>query len=509
MDPFTTIPAELRLQIFLSLQSKTTISSLIQASPIMLKGYLGYKSTITRNLLDRDFDDQMIQDAMGIILFPSLSEARRSNSLVQEHFKSWEARTFPNPLATRDAFLIVQIDKLHSLLMVFVEDYITKATAAFPPREYICLPQLTHSQSHLVFKGKAITRRLDSCNLSEGERRRLLRAFLRVELMSLLQKTPSFISYSLIKRLHIGLISGVKIRDQEAIQCVWVYTSSLYGAVFAHCADAWLPVAEATPEAGLLFPDNLFADPTQYGKDVGINGVEEGSAIESMAQYGFSLIFAIIRYAIARPQDTNTLESFVKKLCSFRMNSFLQNSFRRAISLGRFIPPNNMYYSTLNGGEGFHEQIWFKSLMDKLSPPHGRALQYKIFQQRAWPFFDNDRHYPKDTAMLPLFPPQHFLDRMEQERIDEITPLFGPGPVSNAQVQIKLREFRRAQKWQDKMRPMKENVSNIEPSLPRTSIANHEVSLPAIEKEEQLLTWSSRGVIQWDQSKEAYVLVKI
>ncbi|KAF5680270.1 hypothetical protein FDENT_8473 [Fusarium denticulatum] len=337
MDPFSRIPAELRLQIFSCLPSKATISSVIQASPIMLEQYLGYKSTIIRHLLERDFDDQMIQDAMAIIFYPSLRKARKSKLCFDAHLLHWDCHKLPNPLMTHDTLLLDQLDKLHSLLMVFVEVYITKATADFQPREYICLPQPTYSQSHLVFKGQKVARRFDSCNLSECERRRLLRAFLRVELGSLVQRTASFESDSFTKRRLMSYVGfRVSRRDEEAIRCVWVYTSSLYGAVFAQCADAWLPIADTPSETGLLFPDNVLVDPFEYGKDVGIEGEERRSAIESMAQYGFSLIFTMIRFAIAKPQYTPTLKSFVEKLCSFRMDITSEDLFGRGMPWGGF-----------------------------------------------------------------------------------------------------------------------------------------------------------------------------
>ncbi|EXL45406.1 hypothetical protein FOCG_12798 [Fusarium oxysporum f. sp. radicis-lycopersici 26381] len=258
MDPFTRIPAELRLQIFSFLQSKATISSLIQASPIMLEQYLGCKSTITRHLLKRDFDEKMIQDAMGIVLFPFLRESRRSTLLVHAHLHSWELRELPNPLVTRDVLLMDQLDKLHSLLMEFVEDYITKATATVPPGEYICLPQPSHNHSFLVFKGQKVTKRFDSIQLAEAERKRFLRAFLRVELLSLVQRAINlnYPNTSLIEKIIIK----IKRRSTEAPRCAWAYVSTLYGAIFAHCANAWLPAAHEPAETGLLFPDSLFLE---------------------------------------------------------------------------------------------------------------------------------------------------------------------------------------------------------------------------------------------------------
>ncbi|KAF4495335.1 hypothetical protein FAGAP_8540 [Fusarium agapanthi] len=504
MDPFTRIPAELRLQIFSSLQSKATISSLIQASPIMLKQYLGYKSTVTRNLLERDFDDQMIQDAMGIILFPSLREARKSTFLVHEHLKSWESREFPNPLTTRDAFLVDQLDKLHSLLMVFVEDYITKATAAFPPREYICLPQLSHNQRYLVFKGQKVTKRSDSCHLTDAERRRFLRAFLHVELLSLIHKALSFTTGD--RMLVAKLSRRFRRRHMEAFHCIWVYASSLYGAIFAHCSDAWLPAVDAPPETRLLFPDNFFADPVEYGKDVGIRSKEDLLAVENMACYGFSLIFTMICFAITRPQDTKALESYAKKLCSFKMDPTLHIGcrFKRRFSREREYGP--LYRHSSSYRQHLAGRIWWKSIGSPLPLYFGVVI--KIFQQRAWPFFDDDHHYPEDTDVLPVFPNVYALHYMELEREDEVSSLSGSGPVTRGRVERTMSEFRRSQKWQDKMKQRQGNNSSTESSLPRISIGNRGVALPPIEDQDQLLTWSFRGVVQWDASLEAYVLVK-
>ncbi|KAF5643552.1 uncharacterized protein FTJAE_3352 [Fusarium tjaetaba] len=515
MDPFTRLPAELRLQIFLHLLSKATISSLIQASPTMLEQYLGYKSIIIRHLLERDLDDQMIQDAMAIILYPSLRKARKSKLCFDAHLLHWECHKLRNPLLIHDAVLLDQLDKLHSLLMVFVEDYITKATADFQPREYICLPQPTHSQSHLVFKGQKVAKRFDSCNLSEGERRRLLRAFLKVELGSLNMRTTSFESDPFAKRRILSYVAfGGNRRDEEAIRCVWVYTSSLYGAIFAQCADAWLPVADARPETGLLFPDNVLVDPIEYGMDVGIKGEEKRSAIESMAQYGFTLIFTMIRFAIAKPQYTSTLKSFVEKLCSFRTDITSEDLFGRGMPWGGLHGLSHSTGYRYSGGDLlFDEQPWWKYLGTKLYLDNGGPMQYKIFQQRAWPIFDDDRHYPVNTAALPVLPTPYFFKKMAREmmpreRINDFMSFFEIGSVSYAQLERRARELRRTQKWQDKMKQRQGSDWSTESSLPWISLGNHEVSLPVIESQEQLLTWNSRGVVRYDESKEAYVVVK-
>ncbi|ENH75501.1 hypothetical protein FOC1_g10005474, partial [Fusarium oxysporum f. sp. cubense race 1] len=483
------------------------ISNLIQASPIMLEQYLGCKSTITRQLLKRDFDDKMIQDAMGIVLFPSLRESRRSTRLIHAHLHSWKLRELPNPLVTRDIFLMDQLDKLHSLLMVFVEDYITKAAATFPPREYICLPQPSHNQSFLIFKGQKVTKRFDSIQIAEVERKRFLRAFLRVELLSLVQRAinSSYSKTSSIKKI----IKKLRRRDAEALRCAWAYVSTLYGAIFAYCADAWLPAADEPAGTGLLFPDSLFIDPQAYGKDIGIE-LPWRSDIDCMARYGLSLIFAMIRFAIARPQDKKALETFVKKLCIFGKD----NALAGILFFDRSIYFEDMYdmvylrfpYRSDDRQNLNLPRLWWK--YDSTLYWYHAYLKIKIFQQRAWVFFEDDRYYPKDTTAVPVFPSKEHLDCMAQDLVNKTLSVVGPGPVSTAQLERTRREFRRSQKWQDKMKPKEGNTPGTESSSSLISMGNHEISLPDIENGEQLLTWSPRGVVRWDVSEEAYVLVR-
>jgi hypothetical protein len=58
------------------------------------------------------------------------------------------------------------------------------------------------------------------------------------------------------------------------------------------------------------------------------------------------------------------------------------------------------------------------------------------------------------------------------------------------------------------MKPKEGNTPGTESSSSLISMGNHEISLPDIENGEQLLTWSPRGVVRWDVSEEAYVLVR-
>lgn len=228
-----------------------------------------------------------------------------------------------------------------------------------------------------------------------------------------------------------------------------------------------------------------------------------------MARYGLSLIFAMIRFAIAIPQDKKALETFVKKVCGFgKDNALARILFDRSIY---FEDMYDMVYLRFPYRSDDRQnlnlpRLWWK--YDSTLYWYHVYLKIKIFQQRAWVFFEDDRYYPKDTTAVPVFPSKEHLDCMAQDLVNKTLSLVGPGPVSTAQLERTRREFRRSQRWQDKMKPKEGNTPGTESSSSLISMGNHEISLPDIENGEQLLTWSPRGVVRWDVSEEAYVLVR-
>jgi hypothetical protein len=184
-DPFETLPSEIRLHIFHSLECKSSILPLIEASPAMLQQYLANKRRILRPALAAEFDDEMIQYAMAIILCPKahlyLLIGRDAEPMAQ-HIRSWSQYQLPNPLEEDDDYLLDRLNKLHNQLLVLIEDYITKGIASCPPREYSCLPKSRTTERHLMFKNQVVTTRFDSAYLTAAERKRFLRSFLLYEL---------------------------------------------------------------------------------------------------------------------------------------------------------------------------------------------------------------------------------------------------------------------------------------------------------------------------------------
>lgn len=95
----------------------------------MLYQYAESRAFITMKILYADFDDKMIQDAVGIITFPSYDPYDMYNIYpTSDPFNSWKAQLLRKPLQT-DHNLSNELEKLHGRLLLFIEDYLTKATA--------------------------------------------------------------------------------------------------------------------------------------------------------------------------------------------------------------------------------------------------------------------------------------------------------------------------------------------------------------------------------------------
>lgn len=122
MDPFNKLPPEIRLQIFIRLRTRSKISILrfVQASPTMLQQYITSKLYIIKLSLATDIDDDMIQDAMRIILFPVWNINILPLEPGGNMSPSWLAQQLSNSFKKRG--LLENIDKLHSRLLLFIED---------------------------------------------------------------------------------------------------------------------------------------------------------------------------------------------------------------------------------------------------------------------------------------------------------------------------------------------------------------------------------------------------
>ncbi|KAG5783931.1 hypothetical protein H9Q73_002431 [Fusarium xylarioides] len=299
MDPFNSLPPEVRLQVLISLPSKFSLSSIIRASPTMLQQYLERRTHIRQSLIANDLDEEMMQDALAIIQFlPTRGVPSINIRVVRRHLQH----------------------KLHSMLLYFIQDYCSKALSSYMPQEYLCLQgvQLPSPTAELVFRLIPITASFNPDNLTKMELERFLKAFLLYELNCKVAKilgtspNPANPSNNLPRR-------SIKPSENEAIHCVHTYVRSLYGACIAQREDGFLPSGPdgSEFEAPLVFPDNFCFDPDIYTGDRGLRGNYHGDATSHLAKLGLETIAGFTGYGF-RLSGENKLPRFLSKNLLFQ-----------------------------------------------------------------------------------------------------------------------------------------------------------------------------------------------
>ncbi|KAF4446216.1 hypothetical protein F53441_10101 [Fusarium austroafricanum] len=405
LDPFQRLPAETRLGILMLIPSKLSVSSITRASPIMRQTYIAYKQDIVRNVLATDLDEILVQDAMAIILFPTgLQGSKESRTdAVFSHLDKWTYSKFLDPLEDHNPHLLGKLDRLHSLILIFIQDYITKATSPYPPRDYLCLPQIQppSADGYLIFRGRDITPKFNTENLSALETKRFFRAFLRYELSC---KAIKALPRSLEHWCEQIPTIRVHILSMEAMYCVHTYLCSLYGAVFAQTGDGWLPEtpADSSPERELLFPDNFYADPDLYKAGLRYTLGDEILASD-FAKHGFDLITKYIRLHM---DDQG--KAFREELEDFSYDEFPGRREEFWFPIVTFHDPAELEEEETEPG-GNEWPMAYQICPEFSQWTEMEGLWGNIYRQRAWVFFDDNRLYPSTSIPGPHFPTEAFL----------------------------------------------------------------------------------------------------
>ncbi|UPK99226.1 hypothetical protein LCI18_010161 [Fusarium solani-melongenae] len=97
----------------------------------------------------------------------------------------WIAKTFPDPFGQSpyDRDIISKLHCIFSRIIIFIEDYVSKAIDPYPPRAYLALPYIVSSGDRL-FKGKIVgIKPVSFSSLTASEKRRLVGAFLKHEMI--------------------------------------------------------------------------------------------------------------------------------------------------------------------------------------------------------------------------------------------------------------------------------------------------------------------------------------
>ncbi|KAJ3539052.1 hypothetical protein NM208_g5647 [Fusarium decemcellulare] len=400
MDPFNSIPAEIRVQILLHLGTKPRVGTLVQASPAMFQQYRNSTEFVTRTMLAADLDEDVIQDAMAIILFPSLRTCDDSAFILRQHMNLWQSQKFTNPLLKPNTPGLKALERLHRRLLTYIEDYLAKATHPFPPRAYRCLPNLASCQSQLIFRGRVVSGGFDANDLNVFERRRIFRAFLRYELIGKINqllwvhKIPYLEALGRLEGWS-GLYQHMRGHECESLGCVYDYVKSLYGAMFVQCNDhngyplPDPPAEDGAPSSnsrylGLLQPDNMyFCTDSSYG-DLGFNDEDEDGPRDydffDVAVFGFDLVTSLVASAVSGCKGRERLYKWIE-----RASRVYPGDGRNLQVAG---------HSSLN--PEIHKRHEVTGICEKLwSEFEGSTdLLHNIYRQRAWAFFDDARFYP-------------------------------------------------------------------------------------------------------------------
>ncbi|KAM5361737.1 hypothetical protein ACJZ2D_012910 [Fusarium nematophilum] len=365
MDPFNSLPPEIRTKIHLFLCCKRQGLQLCRASPAMHQQYLASRRYIPRKLLARQITGDLLQDAMAIVLFPAFDDS------VYRVMELRAEQQLPDPFEQRDYATIAKLEQLHDRMMIYVEDYIAKATASYP-RERTSASR-TCRQEEAAPAGLPEVR----AAVQEGEPRI---EWGEGETGNPHAATRAFV-VSAVQR------PGASRREIETIFCVQEYLESLYGAMFAQCGDAWLPLDPSTTSeqsrtsSGLLYSDTLILSADAYARDLGLSVVR--GLTKRLAQFGFDLATSVIRIATAGPDGHLRLRRWFRDLTS----EYGQHLLESAPGVNLMFPVGSPRGRPDRGPPSMYQRL-DPTLEEFMSCP------MKALRQRAWVFLDDARLYP-------------------------------------------------------------------------------------------------------------------
>ncbi|KAI8716251.1 hypothetical protein NCS52_00918200 [Fusarium sp. LHS14.1] len=460
MDPFNKLPALVQAELFIHVDSVANIMLLIQTSPAMASLFLTWKTSILQRILTTllidDTNGDIVQDALAVLNFPCPETS--SIPSIRRHIENWAAQGFNNPFQQSDQAMIQSLHRLFSRMTLFIEDYLAKATDPFPPRAYMAVPGVISPGPW--FKGKRIdVKPVKFIVLTCSERIRLLRAFsFRYELLCKIYHPrvwPWIEHSSCADRVEL-MHERFQLMDYKRLHCVHEYFRGVYGAIFAHCQDSWLPdrltfwyssgnQSHSAANYGLLYPYAVYFSAADYLSDTNIQSWNLSRILPCL---GLDLLVHILaslqeqedyerylsRWFNAFSNDlgwTHTPWVFNRHFSKHHEESatFDLNVYRWGLSRNspyrRFTPrPILEHYSEYDS--------WSREKQERrLLEIH--QLQLNIYRQRAWAFFDDARLYPGGKS--------HFLTMEDLDLQDQI---------ANDRLGLRYeRSRRRSQKWQD------------------------------------------------------------
>ncbi|KAI1500496.1 hypothetical protein F5X99DRAFT_386202 [Biscogniauxia marginata] len=322
---------------------------------------------VCRRELAADFDDDMVQDAMAIILFPARHTTGVFSGPLCDHYRSWEAQTLPNPLRRPDDECddtpsddLARLYRLHRRLLLFIEDYLTKATATDPSREYFCLSPLSLHSQYLTYKGHPLSPRLSAANLTGPERQRFFRAFLRYELLCKMCCSDNLCDSSWYYELSsLWKYKGQTFQqvEAEAIACVQSYVESLHKAISIQCES--------------------------YNRRAAVSGL-----FSELSCFGFDLATALLQAATAGKQGRDHVQMWFHNVGERRQHSFYTD-WKDCILGFDLLCEKDKHYTE---GPGMYKMLYPIGLLS--------SMQRYLYRRKAWAFLDDVRLHPARVQQL-------------------------------------------------------------------------------------------------------------
>lgn len=199
----------------------------------MCSQYTTCKGNITRkiltNIISGPLYGDLLQDALGILHFPPSDKL-----LIRKHVAQWTAKAFPDPFR-RSSYDHDTISKLHcifSRIIIFTEDYVSKATDPYPPRAYLALPPIAPGGDRLS-KGKTVDiKPVSFSSLTVSEKRRSVGAFLKHEMICKVYNPQVWgmlkdTRYATLLSEEDEKLSPTELKE---LYCVHEYIKTAYGA---------------------------------------------------------------------------------------------------------------------------------------------------------------------------------------------------------------------------------------------------------------------------------------
>ncbi|KAF5576185.1 hypothetical protein FPCIR_12753 [Fusarium pseudocircinatum] len=429
MDPFNSLPPEIRLKVLFSITSKFSLSSIIRASPTMLQQYRMRRNRIRLNLISIDFDEEMVQNALAIIQFPTDRRAQGNGIwLVRPHLQRLLQQSF-----------------------VFL-----------------------HAARVPLFARSPITTSFNPDNLTKMELERFLRAFLLYELNC---KVATTLGTSPNPRNPRNNLPQRPIRpsENEAIHCVHTYVRSLYGACIAQRRDGFLPTGPdgSQFEAGLVFPDNFCFDPDIYTGDMGLRGNFQGDVTSHLAKLGLETVAKFTGFRFGSSSENDSFDQQFDRLLTSQ--SYRMGPYQHAVT--RVEPSDDA------------GSLMYQNISARLS--RSNATQVQIYQQRAWVFFENTRLYLPRISAGPRFPCQNFLYQEADRPISSELGWIGNSEVRRGRARSQKWQDEYAKKkknvaLKDRLMELEAKVSNLEADLRQAKSGNPDLSVPVFEDPEFL-----------------------